>query len=252
MSVNVVAIVQARVGSTRLPAKVLLDLGGATALQRCLDRVRRIEGVREVIVATTTNPEDDLIVSVCHRLGVRSTRGSAEDVLLRYVEAGRSSKAEAIVRCTSDCPLLDPTQASRVVQAFVASQATQEPLDYAANCLERRLPRGLDTEIVSMSALERSHESATAQPDREHVTRFIYTNAARFRLRAVLPEFTDDLSHHRWTLDTLDDYRLLAAIYDRLGASAPTASLAEVLELFRVDPALRDINAHVEQKKVAS
>src|SRR5579864_7066945 len=97
---NVVAIVQARIGSSRLPAKVLLDLGGATALERCLERVHRFDGVREVVVATTTNAEDDLIMAISKRIGVRAVRGSAEDVLSRYIDAARLVRADAVVRCT--------------------------------------------------------------------------------------------------------------------------------------------------------
>jgi spore coat polysaccharide biosynthesis protein SpsF len=249
--VNVVAIVQARIGSTRLPAKVLLDLGGATALERCLDRVRRFEGICEVVVATTTNPEDELIVAVAKRVGVRATRGSADDVLSRYIDAARLVNAEAVVRCTSDCPLLDPAISSKVVRTFVASQSTSDPLDYAANNLERRLPRGLDTEIVSMAALERANAEAASSSEREHVTLHVYRHPEKFRLQSILPDFTEDYSIHRWTLDTLDDYRLLATLYHRLGSAAPTASLHDVLAVFASEPGLQTINAHVEQKRVA-
>lgn len=249
---NVVAIIQARIGSSRLPAKVLLDLGGATALQRCVDRVRQFQGVREVVVATTTNPEDELIVAVAHRLGVRVTRGSSDDVLSRYIDAGRAAKADAVVRCTSDCPLLDPSLSSDVVRAFLQASETREPLDYAANNLDRRLPRGLDTEIVSMAALERAHKDAIPGPEREHVTLHVYRHPDRFRLRSVVPAFSEDYSSHRWTLDTLDDYRLLASLYNRLGDRASSASLRDVLAIFDREPELKAINAHIEQKAVAS
>jgi spore coat polysaccharide biosynthesis protein SpsF len=229
---------------------VLLDLAGATALQRCLDRVVRFDGVREVIVATTTNPEDDQIVACARRIGFRTSRGSTDDVLSRYVAAAKEAGADAVVRCTSDCPLLDPTLSSMVVHAFCDSQGTLEPLDYAANNLERRLPRGLDTEIVSMAALERAQRNAASASEREHVTLHVYRNPQQFRVRAVVPPFTEDYSSHRWTLDTAEDYRLLATIYERLGPKAATATLHEVLALFDQDPSLKRINAGIEQKPV--
>ena len=118
---NIVAIIQARLGSSRLPAKVMLDLGGKTALERCLERVQRFRGCSEIIVATTENPRDDLIISLLNRLGVRSYRGSEKDVLGRDVGAAKEVKADVIVRCTSDCPLLDPEISSLVIQGFLAS-----------------------------------------------------------------------------------------------------------------------------------
>jgi spore coat polysaccharide biosynthesis protein SpsF len=249
--VKVVAIVQARVGSTRLPAKVLLDLGGATALQRCLDRVARFECVDEVVLATTDRPEDELIVQIGRRLGVRCTRGSADDVLSRYLDAARQASADVIVRCTSDCPLLDPVLSSQVIRTFLDSQSGSHALDYAANNLQRRLPRGLDTEIVSRAALERAGRESRDASEHEHVTLHVYRHAEKFRIQAVLPTFAEDYSHHRWTLDTFDDYRLLATIYNLLGDAATSASLRDVLGVFASCPDLAKINAHVEQKPVA-
>jgi spore coat polysaccharide biosynthesis protein SpsF len=250
--VKVVAIVQARIGSTRLPAKVMLDLGGATALQRCLDRVSRFEGVTEVIVATTVRPEDELIVQLARRLGVRWSRGSSEDVLSRYIDAATEAKADVVVRCTSDCPLLDPALSSKVVEALVSSLTGPEPIDYASNRLVSRLPRGLDTEVITMDALERSGRECASLAVREHVTLHCYQHPERFRLRAVLPDFPEDYSSHRWTLDTLDDYHLLATLYDALGERASDASLADVLQVFAARPELKAINAHVPQKPVPS
>jgi spore coat polysaccharide biosynthesis protein SpsF len=229
----------------------LLDLGGATALQRCLDRVARFEGVDEVVLATTQRPEDELIVQLAHRLGVHCTRGSAEDVLSRYLDAARLTEADAIVRCTSDCPLLDPALSSQVVRAFLDSRGGSEPLDYAANNLQRRLPRGLDTEIVSRAALERAARESSDASEHEHVTLHVYRHPEKFRVRAVLPPFSEDYSHHRWTLDTMDDYRLLATLYNLLGDTAPRASLSDVLRIFAARPDLETINAHIEQKPVA-
>jgi spore coat polysaccharide biosynthesis protein SpsF len=245
-----VAIVQARVGSSRLPAKVLLDLGGQPALARCLARVRRIAGVDDVVVATSDTPVDDPVAALARRLAARVFRGSEHDVLARYVGAARAAGAAAVVRVTADCPLLDPAVSAAVVGAFRAARAAGDPVDYASNVLERRLPRGLDTEVVAAEALERAHRDAAGAAEREHVTLHIYRHPERFRLRAVAPPGArGDLSHHRWTLDTLDDYRFLAAVYDALGDAAATAGLDEVLAVLAAHPQLVGINAHVEQTR---
>jgi spore coat polysaccharide biosynthesis protein SpsF len=241
---RVVAIVQARVASTRLPAKVLLDLGGQTALARCLARVRRTPGIDDVVVATSNGPFDDLIVGLCKRLDVQCVRGSEHDVLSRYALAAREARADAVVRFTSDCPLLDPVVSGLVAQAIRLDHAP----DYASNTLVRRLPRGLDTEAMTRVALDRADREATSGPDREHVTRFLYTNPSVFRAESRLPELARDLSHHRWTLDTLDDYRFLFEVYERLGSRADQAGLSEVLAIVEADPLLFALNAHIEQK----
>lgn len=243
---KVVVVIQARLSSTRLPAKVLLDLGGKTALERCLARARRFSQVAEVVIATSESPADDLIDAVGRRLGARVIRGSEGDVLSRYAKAAALTQADAIVRCTSDCPLLDPALSSMVIQSFLKAPGT---VDYASNVLERRLPRGLDTEIVSREALERAHREATAGEEREHVTLHIVRRPALFRCLSVAMPAGPDLSHHRWTLDTLEDYRLLHTLFERLGAEADMASMEAVLAVLAREPQLAEINAEVRQKE---
>jgi spore coat polysaccharide biosynthesis protein SpsF len=237
-----IAIVQARIGSSRLPAKVMLDLGGRPALFRCLSRVAGIQGVADVVVATSTAREDDVLAAACRRASIRCVRGPLDDVLTRYLLAAEETHADAIVRITSDCPLLDPRESSRVVAAF-----NQDASDYVSNVMERTYPRGLDTEIISRDALLRAGEAATPQ-EREHVTQHIYRHPETFRLNSVVLEGGRNLSAHRWTLDTLDDYLLLAGIFERLGDRADVASLDEVLAVVELAPALRELNAHVQQK----
>ena len=244
--VKVVAILQARVGSTRLPAKVLLDLSGKTVLARCIERIQRFDGVVEAVVATTTAPADDLVVEHARRLGVRVTRGSTEDVLSRYLEAARATGAEAIVRCTSDNPLVDPENAGVLVRTLVGSHESDQPWDLVANNIERTLPVGLDLGVATTAALERAARDATAA-EREHVTLHLYRHPERFRLRSITSDLGRGYAGLRLTLDTLDDYRLLATVFDRLGPRAGTSSLHDVLRLFDEDPRLSGINAHVAQ-----
>ncbi|MCC6646712.1 MAG: glycosyltransferase family protein [Polyangiaceae bacterium] len=241
---KVVAIVQARLASSRLPAKPLLDLGGATALERCLRRVRRFTGVDEVVVAASDRPGAEILARVAARAGVETVLGDEDDVLSRYAHAARYTHADVVVRCTSDCPLLDPGVSSAVVAAFVADGAAA----YASNTLDRALPRGLDTEVMSADALFAAERDATERPAREHVTWYLYQHPVRFRCLSVPTGRPDDLSRHRWTLDTLDDYRLLHAIFDRLGPRADDAGLDDVLDAVRRAPALVGYNDDVAQK----
>lgn len=240
---RVVVVVQARLSSSRLPAKVLLDLGGVTALERCLRRVRRFRGVTEVVLATSDQPGDEIIASVGRRLGHRVVRGSEGDVLSRFQLAASESKADVVVRCTSDCPLLDPETSSRVIDEFLSSGA-----DYAANVLERRYPRGLDTEVFTRVALERAAREATSPSEREHVTPHFYRNPDLFRLHSVRPQGSEDLSMHRWTLDTLDDYRFLYAVFEKLGERADIANITDIVTAVN-ESGLRVMNEHVEQKR---
>jgi spore coat polysaccharide biosynthesis protein SpsF len=242
-ALKIVAIVQARVASTRLPAKVLLDLGGKTALERCLARVARVPGISHVVVATTTKPEDDLIVRLAARIGVPCSRGSEFDVLSRYTQAARAHRADAVLRCTSDCPLIDPSVVGAVVRGFL-----EQAPDFASNTLRRCYPRGQDAELASMPALEQADREATLPPHREHVMPYVYENRARFRCLDTVPDDAPNLSHHRWTLDTIDDYQFLATVYDELGAGAGEASMADVLALLEKRPELAAINARVSQK----
>lgn len=236
-----VAIVQARTASTRLPAKIFLDLGGRPALLRCLERAQRIRGVDEVWVATTDRPEDELVVALARRAGVRTFRGSAEDVLERYHRAAAEARAERVVRLTSDCPLLDPEASSAVLDRLLAGGA-----DYASNVIDRRMPRGQDTEAFTFAALETAQREARLPSHREHVTPFL-RESGRFAVASVVAA-GPDRSGERWTLDTLEDYCLLAAVFDRLGDRAEHATTEEVVALLDREPELRALNRHVAQK----
>ena len=238
---KIIAIVQARMGSTRLPGKVLKDLAGRTVLERVVSRVERCRLVQETIVATSTNPADDRIVEECARLRVRVFRGSETDVLDRYFRAAEAAAAQAIVRITSDCPLIDPELSDRTVQAFLDERA-----DYASNVLERTYPRGLDTEVMMLEALRIAFHEAKAAPQREHVTPFLYQHPERFRLVSVKGE--RDYSQHRWTLDTPEDLEFLQAVYARLGDEAFTWQ--DALRLVEDKPGLTEINRGVVQKTV--
>jgi spore coat polysaccharide biosynthesis protein SpsF len=239
-----VAIIQARLGSTRLPWKALLDIVGQTMLARTVIRTRGARTLNAVAVATTTCPEDVRIIDEAGSLSVPCFRGSEDDVLDRYVQAARQLRADVVVRVTSDCPLVDPEIIDLVISAFSAAHPA---VDYASNTLQRTYPRGLDVEVFTRAALEYAGKFATEQPEREHVTLHLYRHPDKFRLLPIAGEH--DYSHYRWTVDTLEDLEFVREVYRRL-AGANDFSWRDVLALIEREPALAEINRHVVQKKV--
>jgi len=237
---KIIAIIQARMGSTRLPGKVLLELGGETVLVRVLGRVRRMRTMDELVVATTAESADDAIVETASQNGALVFRGSKEDVLDRYYQAACSFDADVIVRITADCPLIDPGVSDHTVQQFLSVQA-----DFGSNALERTYPRGLDTEVMTFSALKRAWEEASEPYQRAHVTPYLYQNPGQFHLLSVT--HAADYSQHRWTLDTPEDLEFLRAVYARLGGEK-NFGWREVLNLVEREPALSEINRQITQK----
>ena len=237
-----IAIIQARMGSTRLPGKVLKPLAGDTVLGHVVRRVREAKRLNGVCIATTESPADAPIVAECRRLGVECFRGSEPDVLARYHGAAQAIKADVIVRVTSDCPLFDGALLDKMLAEFGAANG----LDYLSNVQVRRFPRGLDAEIFTFPALERAHREAAHFHEREHVTPYFYQNPELFRLRSF--ENKEDLSAHRWTLDTPEDWQFVEAVYAALG---PRFTTADVMNLLKARPELATLNVHVEQKKLA-
>jgi spore coat polysaccharide biosynthesis protein SpsF len=241
-----VAIIQARMGSSRLPGKVLAPVEGNSVLGHTVERTRAINGVDEVVVATTVAGSDDPVVGEAARLGVACTRGSEDDVLSRYVAAAETHGADVVVRITSDCPLLDPAVAARVVGTLHARLGAGEAVDYASNTLQRHYPRGLDTEAFTANALRRAHAMAHAAREREHVTLYMYEHPAEFALVPV--RCGADHSGHRWTVDTEADLRLVREVYARLGSHG-MFDMDDVLALIAREPWIAAINADVEQKR---
>ena len=232
-----VVIVQARMTSTRLPGKVLADVAGKPMLERQLERLQRCAHADEIALAITTNPDDDPLQELAQRLGYGVHRGSEHDVLSRYAEAAARFRADVVVRVTSDCPLIDPGQTDAVIAALTPD------VDYAANVLERRLPRGLDTEALWRDTLERCHRMATSTPAREHVTWHIHTeHPERFVLRSVAPDI--DAADLRWTVDTPEDLALVRRVY----AEAGDLATADLVAWMRAHPDVAAINADIAQK----
>lgn len=241
---KVVGIIQARTGSTRLPGKVLLDLAGEPMLARAVSRVRRAKTLDDVVVATTSLPPDDAIVELCAERGWNVFRGSEDDVLDRYYRAAVAHRADAVVRITSDCPLIDPDVVDQVVTAFLERRPR---VDYASNVLPvRTFPRGLDTEVFSFDALARAWREDKNPAWREHVTPYIYNNPCLFQLHCLTHEVA--YSDMRWTVDTAEDLALVKLIYDYFGDGR--FSWRDALRVLEQHPEWAAINRHVEQKVV--
>jgi spore coat polysaccharide biosynthesis protein SpsF len=242
---RIVGIVQARLGSTRLPGKVLEDLAGEPMLVRVLQRLSRAETLSASLVATTTQRADVAIVELCLRRGWACFRGSEDDVLDRYYRAAREQNAEIVVRVTSDCPLIEPRVVDEVVRAFLEREGQ---VDYASTTWPRRTyPRGLDAEVISFAALERAWREDRNPAWREHVTPYVYRNPEKFRICSL--ESDVDYSQMRWTVDTAEDLELVRRIYGHFGHDR--FDWREVLRLLEAHPDWLELNRHVQQKSVA-
>ncbi len=239
---RIIAIIQARMGSKRLPGKVLADIQGEPMIVRVVERTQRAQTLDGVVVATTTEKTDDAVAALCASRDYDFTRGHATDVLARYLQAAQVHQADIVVRITGDCPLIDPGVIDRTVNAFIDSDP---PVDYASNRIVRSYPIGMDVEVVSLASLQRADQEATEAYHREHVTPYFYETAGRFEVLSV--ESDTAYGELRWTVDTEEDLRFVREIYARLKDN-PDFGWRDVLELLEAEPGLIEINAHVRQK----
>jgi spore coat polysaccharide biosynthesis protein SpsF len=234
-------IVQARMTSTRLPGKVMLPLAGEPMLSRLVQRLRRVQRADGIVIATTKNVTDDPIASLCNTLGVPCHRGSELDVLSRYAEAARLHGADTVVRITSDCPLIDPALIDRAIADYAEGGS-----DYVSNMLPPTWPYGMAVEVFIAAALYQADAEATQPAEREHVTPFIYWQPERYRLRNVASPV--NLSHHRWTVDTPEDYQLVRQLFETLHPTVPNFTQTHILSLIEAHPEWLAINQHIEQR----
>ena len=241
--VRVVAIIQARMGSNRLPGKVLLELAGEPMITRVVNRVNRAKTFAEVVIATTTEPADDALSAVCSAKKWACFRGSQDDVLDRYYLAALAHGADVVVRITSDCPLIEPEIIDQVVRQLISQPA----VDYACNLLPHRtFPRGLDVEAFWMRTLANLWAKDENPSWREHVTQYLHQNPDEFRICGLTQEC--DLSAMRWTVDTREDLALIRQIYEAFGHD--NFSMREVVSLLEQHPHWSDLNGHIQQKAI--
>ncbi|WP_216360700.1 cytidylyltransferase domain-containing protein [Methanofervidicoccus sp. A16] len=242
-------IIQARTSSTRLPMKVLLPLpynSKTTVLEQVIKRCKVSKLADEVIVATTTKPEDERIVDIATKMNVGIFRGSEKDVLSRYYHTAKEFSVDVIVRITSDCPCIDPNVIDMVIKKYIDNN-----VDYVSNTLENTFPRGQDVEVFSFECLKEAYFNATRTFEREHVTPYIYKNPnSRYRLMNIrAPSHLTDPTI-RITLDTEEDYALLCSVYDYLYTKNELFGLEDIIRLFKEKPWLKLINKKIQQKKI--
>ncbi|WP_146155839.1 cytidylyltransferase domain-containing protein [Enhygromyxa salina] len=249
----VIVIVQARMGSSRLPGKVLREAGELSLLAHLTRRLRRASAPTQLVVATTVEPSDDELAEACEALGLTVHRGPVDDVLARFHGALAQLAAapeDLVVRVTGDCPLLDPDELDRLVDEFLSRAPSAEAVDYLTNQAgeRRRIPRGLDVEVFTVAGLERAQREASMAGDREHVTPYFYREPGRFRVAVSDPPGAD-LGHLRLTVDTPADLEVVDAIVRALGPDASTAAIAAWLA---AHPKVAQRNAEVRQKSIDS
>jgi spore coat polysaccharide biosynthesis protein SpsF len=237
-----IIISQARMTSSRLPGKVMMEVLDRPLLQYHVERLQKAKLADDVIVATTINYTDDPIVYFCKKLNIKYYRGSEENVLSRYYEAAKLYKADNVIRVTSDCPIIDPEIVDKTIQYYLNNN-----YDYVSNCtINRKYPRGMDTEIFSFNALSQAYKKAKKESELEHVTTYMWKNPQIFKLGSVVNEV--DESKHRWTVDTLDDFMLIRLIIKNLYPINNEFNIQDCLELMRNNPDWMKINQDVVQK----
>jgi spore coat polysaccharide biosynthesis protein SpsF len=237
-----VIIIQARMTSQRLPGKVLLPIAGRPMLAQQIRRLRNCAAADEIVIATTTNSSDDPVADLARAEGIGCFRGDEMDVLSRYVGAARSAQADAIVRITADCPLIDPAVTDAVIRALTEDAAE---CDYASNIQQRTYPRGLDAEAFWFDALLRMHRLGRSRAAREHVTVVARSEHAALFLRRSCADSTDN-SDLRWTVDTPEDLAVIRAIYEGLDLSHRIAPYVEILAYARAHSELGKWNQGIE------
>ncbi len=238
---NVVIIIQARMGSTRLPGKVLRDIAGKPMLQHIIERLRCCRIAQGIVLATTTLKEDDRLEDFAREFNLSCYQGETQDVLARYYGAATRYGAEVIVRICADDPLIDPQVVDQVIGEHLGSDS-----DYTSNAIENTFPLGLNTEVFNYNVLEKAHREASKNEEREHVTPYIWRHPEIFKLHNVANDA--DYSYLRWTIDTEDDLAFVRKIYEHFPNNA--FSWKEVLHLLEMHPEWLEINRHVKQKTI--
>src|SRR3989339_11812 len=236
---KIITVIQARMSSTRLPGKVILPLLGKPLLIRMIERVQAAKLVGDVIIATSTNPDDDEIENLCVQNNLICFRGHLTDLLDRHYQAAKQFNADAVVKIPSDCPLIDPKVIDKVIEHYINS----DEFDFVSNLHPATYPDGNDIEIFSFESLECAWKDAAKDYEREHTTPFIWEHQDVFSVGNVTWETGYDFSStHRWTIDFPEDYELIRKVYDELYSKNPAFSLNDILTLLKQKPEIAEIN----------
>ncbi len=235
-------IIQARIGSSRLPGKTMLSLAWKEELWHVVERCKQVKNIDNIIVATTNDSKDDIIERFCIKHKILYYRGDESNVLRRYYEVASKYWTDRIVRITSDCPLIDP----EIISWCILLHDSNNHVEYVSNCFNRVFPRWLDCEVFTFSSLGEAYKNASESIDLEHVTPFIRRN---FKTK----EFVVDKKFHwdfRITLDQIEDYQLLSFIYDKFYVKDEIIDVKDVIAYLAINPTITNINRNVEQKKI--
>lgn len=239
---KVLAVLQARVSSSRLPGKVLMPILGQPMLFRQIERLNLCKEFEQLIVATSVDTSDDPLVSECVARGIACSRGSLNDVLDRFIQAALSYQPETIVRLTGDCPLADPSLIDEVIRYFHAGN-----YDYASNREPPTFPDGLDVEVMRFACLELANREAVLPSEREHVTPFLCAHPERFHL--VNYAAPVDRSGLRWTVDGPEDFEFVCSVYEKLYPMKPNFTTEDILSMLEKHPDLESINSTFERNE---
>ncbi len=247
IAVKIAAIVASRMTSTRLPGKILKEMAGKPALVHLIERLKKSKYLQEIVIATTTNDTDDLVVQTAQREDVKYYRGSEMDVLARTTEAAESGEADYIVQITSDCPLADPGIIDRVIGYML-----EDPYcDYVSNNLVKTYPLGFDVEIFRTMDLQKVEQNVHIPEVREHVSLYFYTHPEQYYLANIEAPFFLHHPEYRLTLDTEEDYKLIRLIYETLYPSDPFFDAYAIIRLLLLHPEYLKINHDIHQKKIS-
>jgi spore coat polysaccharide biosynthesis protein SpsF len=237
---NPIAIVQARMGSTRLPGKIMKPLAGKPVLWHVVDRLSHSHYLKGIVVATSVSPEDDVVAAFCKEQKIQYFRGSEHDVLDRYYRAAAGFRADPVVRITADCPVIDPDIVDEIIRGFFDG-------GYDVYGHGGEFPDGLDCEMFSYRVLEDTWENADLPSEREHVGPYMRKHPEKYKIGAY--EKFRGLAHHRWTLDEESDLRFLEKIYDRLYSEGTIFSTSDILSLLKAEPEIAEVNSGITRNE---
>lgn len=238
----IIGILQARTKSSRLPQKVLRKIKDKTLLELYINRIRKSRLIDNIIIATTTEPEDNIIENLAKKIKIDCFRGSENDLIDRYYQCAKKYNADIIVRLCSDDPFVDYQIVDRAIQIFKDNQA-----DFVTNHFDPTYPEGLDIEVYSIGALEKSWQEAKLLSEREHVFPYVQNNQDQFKIINFTQD--KDYSHLRWTIDYECDYEMTKVIYDYLYGKKPIFLQEDILQLLEKHPEISEINAHIKRKE---
>ncbi|RZD41758.1 MAG: acylneuraminate cytidylyltransferase [Thaumarchaeota archaeon] len=240
---KLIAVVQARTGSSRLPNKVMKEICGKPMLLLMLERLQRAEKIDEIVVATTTEKSDDIIVDLAEKNNFQYFRGSELDCLDRHYQAGEKFGADFIAKITSDCPLIDPVIVDRVLDFYIKNS---NKYDYVSNAHPPSYPDGLDIEVFSMSSLKKAWKEAKEKNEREHTTTYIWSHPKMFRLGNVeMPGKKSLFMQERWTVDYPEDFEFVKTIYENLYKEGRIFLMDEILKFLSKRKDIWEINHHL-------